>query len=370
MPLSVAIIFTLGNLSCVGTVSTAMLGSATLRPAPVQIRDELSNTSAGSPSEAAALLCNVWQRVWNRELVSTHDAHEAWVRSWGNQAHYHRLEWQAPTADEMYGSAQDMQGKASGADGWTGDEVAEWPHEAWRRYADLVRVWFDRGEPPQAWKTMRQVHIPKEDLDNAVAEGDVSKLRPITVESVLWRCVASAWTRCAATRDWILQWIPREAHGAIKGRSVATAVALLHDAFLKGRCVLSLDLKKAFDFAQPEVALACLRSLGCPPELATMCGKIWGDQRRWIQYRGLPTLIASAWALRCRKGIPFPRSPCLLFCRGLRWLSEEASLKGGLPVNRLLILTIEILSQLVPSRLCACCKAGRNGLRPWGLKRT
>ena len=63
-----------------------------------------------------------------------------------------------------------MRGTAAGCDGWSGDDIASWPTEAWVVMAELVQRWLARGEVPDVWSSVRQIQLQKPNAK--VREGD------------------------------------------------------------------------------------------------------------------------------------------------------------------------------------------------------
>ena len=101
-----------------------------------------------------------------------------------------------------------------------------------------------------------------------------SKMRPIAVMSVL----------------------DPVQHGRRQKHDCLQAVVPLASAQAKGHFMWSLDLSQAFDRLRPEVALWSLTQFGFPPQLANAFQKIWGSQRRVLQWQGesLPTPCLAA----------------------------------------------------------------------------
>ncbi|CAL1166310.1 unnamed protein product [Cladocopium goreaui] len=82
------------------------------------------------------------------------------------------------------------------------------------------------GQVPTVWKSIRQILLQKpnaklRDTDHALPAKD---LRPIAIQSVIWRAIASAWTRRPQTRAWVTSWVHSSACGGIQGKSVDTSI--------------------------------------------------------------------------------------------------------------------------------------------------
>lgn len=115
--------------------------------------------------------------------------------------------------------------------------------------------------------------------------GHHNAMRPIAMQSVLWRVVASTTTRSEPVTQWLLQVVPPEAHWALPGRGVDTALAALEDEFhRKTGILITLDCTKAFDMVSPKFAIECLVAAGLPPVWAEMLGHVWLSQQRWLQW--------------------------------------------------------------------------------------
>ena len=100
-------------------------------------------------------------------------------------------------------------------------------------------------------------------------------LRPIAIQCILWRIIASSWTCRSDTRQWVQRWAHPSAQGGVAGRSVGQAIVLV-----------SLDYSKCFDHVDPKIGIRCLVHLGCPRQIAGPLSAIWLNQRRWLTYNG------------------------------------------------------------------------------------
>ena len=116
---------------------------------------------------------------------------------------------------------------------------------------------------------------------------DVAKLRPIVVQSIVWRIICSALIRRQATRQWVLQCVLNTCYGGLKGQDALQAIMSLAEHHSEGKGpVVSLDLEKAFDAVDPAFALAVLRRASVPNQWISLVRKIWMQQARWLQYAG------------------------------------------------------------------------------------
>ena len=240
---------------------------------------------SNSDQESLEAVLSFWQRIWARNLPSVNDAFDFWQLGINQPP---PLEWSPITAHELQTQARRMAGTAAGPDGWSGDDISCWPTEAWAIMAVLVERWLSRREVPAVWSSVRQVLLEKpnaavRDVDQALA---AKHLRPIAIQSVIWRAVASSWTRRPQTRTWVKSWVHESACGGIQGKSVAHAVDKLLQDFEKrrGGVLLSLDYAKCFDMVNPELAIKCLRHLGCPDQIVFALAQVW-DQQRWLCFR-------------------------------------------------------------------------------------
>jgi hypothetical protein len=228
-----------------------------------------------------------WGKIWNRDRPDPHVAFQQWRQHAPNGP---PLAWANITAEELSQQALRQRGSAPGPDGFTGSEVGFWPLKSWQIFEQLLQRWAARGETPEVWSSVRQVHLQKPDAtlrtkDLAIAAKD---MRPISVQCVIWRIVASAWTRRASTRAWVRSWVHRSACGGLPGKGVAEAIDTLLQQFEKpsgqSSVLVSLDYQKCFDCVDTKLGILCLRHLGCPAVMLAFLEKIW-CQQRWLTYQ-------------------------------------------------------------------------------------
>ncbi len=154
----------------------------------------------------------------------------------------------------VYDALKKCNNGAEGVDGWSGQEVAEM--SSWMRgtlYPFLVRC-NEVGQVPSRWKVIRQVHLTKGSRKKK-KKGEATKaedLRPISIYSVFWRVLAS----------WMEAWLPESTYGGRRGVGAKEAIMPLLLAAAEGQIVMSLDLSKAFDHVNPELALRGLETMG------------------------------------------------------------------------------------------------------------
>ena len=206
------------------------------------------------------------------------------LQQWQREGRRSQLDSFNINAQDLWMSARKSSGSSAGPDGWTGNEVAAWPLRAWQVYAKLLARWQARRQWPEAWKHVRQVHLPKEMSAEDGGAVHFSNMRPICVQSILWRVVASSITRHANVTRWLQQVLPHEAHGGIPGRGIDTAVSSLEEAFQKRSSILvTMDYSKCFDMVAPRLALKTLEAAGFPDVWFAMLSHVWLDQHRWLQ---------------------------------------------------------------------------------------
>eukprot|EP00434_Breviolum_minutum_P040197 symbB.v1.2.035714.t1/scaffold4845.1/size35134/2 len=233
------------------------------------------------PNDSLVKLQTFWSTIWQREPISLVDNA---VQQWTEHGRTVPLQLFTLNARDLYQSAQRCAGSSAGPCGWTGSEVAAWPLKAWEIYAILLQRWEHRQQWPQAWGHTRQVHIPKESAEKIDGCYPVSDLRPICVQSILWRVTASAMTRSATMTDWLLQVLPQQSHGGIAQRGVDTAIASLENGFHANKGILvTMDYTKCFDMVDPQLAVQVLEAAGFPSTWANMLRHVWANQHRWLQ---------------------------------------------------------------------------------------
>ena len=233
------------------------------------------------PNDSLVKLQTFWSTIWQREPISSVDSA---VQQWTEYSRTVPLQLFTLNARDLYQSAQRCAGSSAGPCGWTGSEVAAWPLKAWEIYAILLQRWEHRQQWPQAWSHMRQVHIPKESAAKIDGCYPVSDLRPICVQSILWRVTASAMTRSATMTDWLLRVLPQQSHGGIAQRGVDTAIASLENRFHANKGILvTMDYTKCFDMVDPQLAVQVLEAAGFPSTWANMLRHVWASQHRWLQ---------------------------------------------------------------------------------------
>ena len=253
--------------------------------------------SSSNQETLQAVQC-FWQSIWTREKPDVQEAFDFWR---GGVEPPVPLEWEPLSAAELQEQAKRQHGKASGCDGWQGSEVSSWPSHAFAILAELVERWFARGEMPTVFRNVRQCLLQKPNFkarepDQALA---ASSLRPLAIQSVVWRLIASAWTRRSSTRAWVQSWAHRTAFGGLQGTGVSKAIDKLLQVFEKpeGGVLVTLDFAKCFDTINPLLGQKCLRFLGCPQQILSALDMVW-NQRRWLCFQDEclpePQLVSSS----------------------------------------------------------------------------
>ena len=108
----------------------------------------------------------------------------------------------------------------------------------------------------------------------------VSRLRPISVMSVMWRIYISAKLQSTEAQAWYRAQLQSEQCGCMKKRDAQMAIVPLAEASANGQYLASLDLAQAFDRVRAHKAVELLRWRGFPQCLALGVLGIWGRQKR------------------------------------------------------------------------------------------
>ena len=245
-----------------------------------------NGAATATSQESLEAVLAFWQTVWNRDRPDPEEAFEFWHEGMPPSQSF---AWTPIAAEELLTQAKRQDGSAAGVDGWSGSEISSWPLEAWNIFAVLLSRWFARQEMPRCFSKVRQCLLQKPNAKLRSTDGAIGAkdLRPISVQSCLWRVVASAWTRRPETRAWVKSWAHRTACGGLEGRGVAEAIDTLLQEFEKpnGGVLVSLDYAKCFDTINPAFALRCLEHVGCPKEILAALQMVW-KQERWLCFQG------------------------------------------------------------------------------------
>ena len=247
--------------------------------------DELDPDGASSRNaqEALQTVKTLWRRVWDRTSDTT-PTHQYLAEFDGPKRELQQ--WEHVSAKNMFQAAVAQKNKAAGPDGWSGTEVALFPFPMWQ---DLTRafVWWERLESfPEPWQNVFQVHIEKsrklrpEDLALPA-----SKLRPISLMSCFWRIYIQARFSGGDEQHWLDNHLHHSQHGGRKKHDSAVAFTLIAERYAMGDYVGTLDLTRAFDHVDPQIAIDTLDWYGCPSFLTKGIAMIWKHQKRFLKWR-------------------------------------------------------------------------------------
>ena len=94
--------------------------------------------------EAITAIVQHWQTVWAEERDPSSEGNFEKLAT--NMARHigkvgSTLQVERPSHSQCCKAAQKAQGKAGGADGWTGSEVASIPDEAWNDFVRMRKIW-------------------------------------------------------------------------------------------------------------------------------------------------------------------------------------------------------------------------------------
>ena len=185
--------------------------------------------------------------------------------------------------EELMKAARRKSGGAAGPCGFHGDELCHFPLAAWSQFAILLRRWAARQCYPKVWQHYRQVNLPKQSPVNGQLE--VKHTRPISIQSAVCRTIATALAQKSEIKRWLKDFVTPHVHGGVPGRGVHTAALALASSFQQEHAVLlSLDMKKGYDFAEPELVIGHLRRRGLPEHWCQYFTHVWREQHRWIEW--------------------------------------------------------------------------------------
>jgi hypothetical protein len=208
-----------------------------------------------------------------------------------------------PSEDEVVTAVSKLKtGKAAGATGIKAEHLKAWLRLArpsgenppdpdpsavaiWQKILELIRLVFEEGIIPKAFKESILVMIPKEEQ---------GQFRGIALLDVLYKVVSSIIdTRLRAIE------FHDALHGSVSGRGTGTAI-MEAKLLCQLRCrmdepiyVVYIDLKKAFYSLDRERALRILEAYGVGPNIRRIISTVWaGDTMvpRQAGYFGTPFL--------------------------------------------------------------------------------
>ena len=195
-------------------------------------------------------------------------------------------QWEHVSAKNMFQAAVAQKNKAAGPDGWSGTELALFPFPMWQDLTSAF-VWWERLECfPEPWQNVFQVHIPKTgELRPKDLALPASKLRPISLMSCFWRIYIQARFSGSDEQHWLDSHLHHSQHGGRKKHDSAVAFTLIAERYAMGDYVGTLDLTRAFDHVDPQIAIDTLEWYGCPSFLTKGIALIWQNQRRFLKWR-------------------------------------------------------------------------------------
>ena len=222
--------------------------------------------------------------IWQRNVSETSPAVLRW-REHGRRARFEGRLASILTAENLAQGAKLKAGNAAGIDGWSGDEIASWPQEAWDVFVVLLLRWLRRGRFPTAWQQSRQVHLPKDEPSLEAGSLRADQLRPIAVLSSLWRTAGSCIARHPTTQKWLARVVDDSQVGGIHGRHLFMGLATVTEPFQSDLAVGSLDSQKCSDYIRPALVCDVLSEAGMPQALVQALRVIW-DQTRFLELNG------------------------------------------------------------------------------------
>ena len=218
---------------------------------------------------------------------------------------------------EIKKSLRKARNRAPGHDGWRAEHLEALPDTWFDKLAQLWTMCLHRGKVPISWTRSIVTLIPKPDGDK----------RPITITGILWRAMGRAVIH--RLTDWIDSWIPDDMCGSLLARGCyhihARIADAIEDAKMPGRgiALISEDLSKAFDRAEPDQALLVMAAHGFPQELCHIirffyasCTKVFTMEK-----------VYSANKIRSRHGLlqGCAWSPLLLAAAQVPWYNKVRS---------------------------------------------
>eukprot|EP00439_Symbiodinium_sp_Y106_P045235 s6748_g5.t1 len=201
----------------------------------------------------------------------------------------------------------------------------------------------------------KQVFLPNASLDEGdTAHGDT---RPISIGCVLNRVVSGAMLLHPSCQRWIQGLVPGQMHGALKGRNLEAGIVNLLEQWRHSDSVLlSLDLRKGFDYADANHSLKVLEHYGFCDEWLRYLTGVWERQLRFSQIEPYVTSVPEVVRRSLPQGDPLaPLAFCLLLV--------PAGKATTLPRPSLWTTATEELSLLSKPN-------GWDGAATWGSTRT
>ena len=246
--------------------STAIKTDSYTEPVP-SVQTSLDNLS----------LAEFWQQIWNRAPIDVDAIWDDLVAH--TPEHDGCAEWPDLTPLQLSQAAKKVQKTAPGLDGWLAHELLLFNNDMWRVASRFFTLCEDQGAIPTPWRPFAKYIFQKVNLYSQTAP----HLRPISVTNIWWRICNSARFHQPEVQEWLKSTAPQNVYGGIPGLGVDDAFAPLLLKDLEGWTLGSLDLTKAFDFAQPNMVCRLLERQGMPHRSARLLQSMWDKQIRYLQ---------------------------------------------------------------------------------------
>ncbi|CAE7489220.1 unnamed protein product [Symbiodinium necroappetens] len=277
-------------------------------------------------ASALEAVAGFWQQVWKRDVsqACTRASELAAVPPARPPASW------ALSAEDLQRAARRKSAGAAGLDGWTALELANLPLTHWRDFHVLLHRWLQRGSFPESWRRARTVFLPKT-LPDDQGGVEVAKMRPITILAAHYRIATSCLTRQQDVRDWIAAQVPEYVHGGLQQRAATDALASIDAGWTSAprACLVTLDMKQAFDRMVPALAVANLRHQGFDPAWASLLSWVWEGQLRYLQLGGVVSPCPFSVSTSTPQGCPVaPIALVSLLAPPARLVQEQISDSG------------------------------------------
>ena len=240
----------------------------------------LSPTTSNA-TEAVQLLTEHWRTIWDR-TTNWKDAFEHVIQS-GCLPTCEPLESEPLTPELLQSVAGRLNGKAGGADGWTGSELAELPLEIWEFTQKIFHLIETHQVIPKVWCMARQIHIPKVGMNSSEPQ-DCKNFRPITILSVWYRVWSGSRLKSVKTQQWLRRWWPQEAIGGGPKCELFDALFAINNQTEHDEFLCSLDYSLAFDHTHPKLVTNLFRQIGLSESVVKVLETVWTNQMRYMQF--------------------------------------------------------------------------------------
>ena len=269
--------------------------------------------TAQNKDQAADMIAQHWQEVWDEVPVNEAEAIETLVKGFGE---VEPTSWTGLTVQEIHRAMSTAKG-TGGPDNWSAAEVKHLPERVAEVFKTLSDRWGSTGRLPLQLKQVRQVNLAKPNKLAPDGTLEAKHTRPIAIYSIFWRIFASAWSKNRQLQDWASRHFHPSVSFGAGSASAEVSAARLQDAFArKGGYLATMDWSSAYDRMRPSISAAAFRQLGLPEPLAKLVLEAWSNQARWVSWAGhtrqTELLASSATPQGC------PLAP---FCLSL-WVSS------------------------------------------------